>query len=182
MTILGFVGAAIRLAKLDPILVGVEEGVSANLCDAVVTMRPPGDQSYLDIRMSWSRSRPRLPEGVPDVVTIAQADFDIIEEASRHLRERARPRRERFEGKVFSLQSEVPSLFDDVGGKIVMRTEIGGQPARIKVILNREDYRRACDAHRDEERVAVTGLIHHDVKIRVYELSDPGDFKVLDEE
>lgn len=182
MTSLGLVNLAVRMARLDPILDGIEEGVSANLCDAVVAMRPPGEQSHLDIRMAWSRSRPRLPEAVPDVVTFAQADFEIIEYASRRLRERARPRRERFEGKIFALQSEILSLFDDVGGKIVMRTEVGGQSARVKVVLNREDYRHACDAHRDEKRVAVTGLIHHDIKIRVYELSEPSDFKVLDDE
>jgi hypothetical protein len=62
-----------------------------------------------------------------------------------------------------------------------MRTEVGGQSARIKVVLNRDDYKLACDAHRDEQRVAVTGMIHHDVKIRVYELSEPSDFQVLED-
>ena len=179
MASLGIVDLAVKAGRLDPILKGVDEGVSANLCDAVVAMRPSGDQSHLDIGMSWSRSRPRLPEGVPAAVTIAQADFDIIGEASRYLRERARPRRERFEGKILALQSEVVTLFDDVGGKVVVRTEVGGQPARVKFVLNREDYRHACDAHRDETRVAVTGVVHHDVKVRVYELSEPSDFQVL---
>jgi len=27
----------------------------------------------------------------------------------------------------------------------------------------------------------VTGIIHHDVKIRIYELSEPSDFQVLDQ-
>jgi hypothetical protein len=67
----------------------------------------------------------------------------------------------------------------DLMGKIIMRTQVGGQPARVKVVLNRDDYRLACDAHRDEQRVAVTGIIHHDVKIRVYELSEPRDFEIL---
>jgi len=91
------------------------------------------------------------------------------------------PRRERFVGKVHALQSDVPSLFDDLVGKIIMRTEVGGQSARVKVVLNRDDYKRACDAHRDEERVAVKGVIHHDVKIRVYELSEASDFEVLED-
>ena len=43
-------------------------------------------------------------------------------------------------------------------------------------------YRRACDAHRDEKRVAVTGIIHHDIKIRVYDLSEAEDFQVLHDE
>jgi len=179
---LEIVGDAVRTARLDPILGGVEEGVSANLCDAMVAMRPGGDQSRLDVTMNWSRSRNRIPDGVPMVVTFAQPDFAIIEEAGRRLRERARPRHEQFVGKVHALQSDIPSLFDDLIGKIIIRTTVGGQSARVKVVLNRDDYRRACDAHRDEKRVAVTGIIHHDIKIRVYELSEPRDFQVLDEE
>jgi hypothetical protein len=142
-------------------------------------MRPPGDQSRLDIRMNWARTRPEVPEGVPQVVSFTQDAFPIIEEAGRRLRVRAVPRRERFEGKVVALQTEIKTLFDDLMGKIIMRTQVGGQPARVKVVLNRDDYRLACDAHRDEQRVAVTGMIHHDVKIRVYELSEPRDFEVL---
>ena len=180
MNSLDIVDHAVKSARLDPILNGVEEGVSANLCEAVAAMRPPGDQSRIDIRMSWSRSRPRMPKGIPQSVSFSQADFPILEEAGRRLRERATPRRERFAGKVFSLQSEIATLFDDLGGKIVIRTEIGGQSARVKVVLNRGDYKVACDAHWDEKRVAVTGVIHHDVKIRVYELSEPSDFAVLD--
>ena len=56
------------------------------------------------------------------------------------------------------------------------------QPIRIKVVLSRDDYKLACDAHRDEKSVTVTGVIHHDVKVRVYELSEPSDFRVLDED
>lgn len=181
MTSLDIVDHAIKTARLDPVLDGIDDGVSANLCEALVTMKPPGDQSRLDVNMSWSRSRPRLPEGVPQVVSFSQADFPIIEEAGRRLRERSVPRRERFVGKVHALQSDVPSLFDDLVGKIIIRTEVGGQSARVKVVLNRDDYKRACDAHRDEVRVAVKGVIHHDVKIRVYELSEASDFEVLED-
>ena len=58
---LKIVDDAVRNTRLDPILGGVEDGVSANLCDAMVAMRPEGDQSRLDITMSWSRSRARDP-------------------------------------------------------------------------------------------------------------------------
>ncbi len=179
---LEIVDDAVRTARLDPILGGVEDGVSANLCDAMVAMRPEGDQSRLDISMSWSRSRDRIPDRVPKVVTFAREDFLIIEEAGQRLRERATPRRERFVGTVHILQSEIPSLFDDPVGKIIIRTMVGGQPARVKVVLHRDDYKRACDAHRDERRVAVTGIIHHDIKVRVYELSEAQDFQILDGE
>lgn len=180
MNSLDLVDQAVKTARLEPILNGVDEGVSANLCEAVAAMRPSGDQSQVDIRMSWSRSRPRVPNGIVQAVSFSQADFPMLLEAGRRLRERATPRRERLVGKIFSLQSEIASLFDGSIGKVVIRTEISGQTARVKVVLNREDYIHACNAHRDEKRVAVIGVIHHDVKIRVYDLSEPSDFQVLD--
>ena len=88
---LDIVDDAVRTARLDPILDGIENGVSANLCEAMVAMRPEGDQSRLDIAMSWSRSRPRVPDHVPKIVSFAQEDFPIIQEAGRELRERATP-------------------------------------------------------------------------------------------
>ncbi len=178
---LGIVDQTLKTTRLDPIFNGVEDGVSANLCEALAAMKPRGDRSRVDIRMSWSRSRPRLPQGLPQLVSFSQGDFPTLEEAGRKLRERATPRRDRFVGKVFSLQSEIASLIDDHAGRVVVRTEVGGRPARVKLVLNRDDYRLACDAHRDDRRVAVTGIIHHDVKIRIYELSEPSDFQVLDQ-
>ena len=181
MNSLDIVDQAVKTDRLDPIFNGVDVGVSANLCEAVAAMKPPGNQSRLDIKMSWSRARPRMPKGIVQAVSFSEGDFPILEEAGRRLRERATPRRERFVGKVFSLQSEIASLFDDLAGRIVIRAEVRGQPARVKVVLNRDDYKLACDAHRDDRRVAVIGLIHHDLKIRVYELSEPSDFEVLPE-
>ena len=179
MSSLDIIDQAVKADRLDPIFNGISEGVSANLCEAVAHMKPRGDQSRVNVQMNWSRSRPRLPQGIPQSVSFTQADFPMLEEAGRRLRERAIPRRERFVGKVFSLQADIGSLFDDLGGKIVVRTEVGDQRARVKVLLNRADYRLACDAHRDDLRVAITGVVHHDVKIRVYELSEPSDFRVL---
>jgi hypothetical protein len=51
MSSLDIVDQAVKTARLDPIYNGVDEGVSANLCEALFTMKPPGDQSRLDIQM-----------------------------------------------------------------------------------------------------------------------------------
>jgi hypothetical protein len=64
---------------------------------------------------------------------------------------------------------------------MVLATEVGGASGRVKVDLERDDFARACDALRDGQRVAVTGIIRHDVKAREYELSEPSDFRILGE-
>ncbi len=179
MSSLGLVSDAIRSNAPGRILEGVPRGISANLCEALVTMKPPGDESRLDIQVTWARSRPNLPPSVPQAVSFPQEDFAIIDEAGRQLRTRAYPKRERYEGPVLSVQKALRSLFGNVAGRMVLATEVGGAPGRVKVDLGQDDFIRACDALRNGHRVAVTGIIRHDVKAREYVLSEPGDFQVL---
>jgi hypothetical protein len=65
-------------------------------------------------------------------------------------------------------------------GRIIIATEVAGQPAKVKVDLAPKDFRRACDALRDGKLVAVSGIIRNEVKARVYELTDPSDFEVIE--
>ena len=58
MSSLGLVRGAIDAGKPDRILDAVPQGISANLCEALDRMQPAGDQSSLDIGMSWV---PRVP-------------------------------------------------------------------------------------------------------------------------
>ena len=64
---------------------------------------------------------------------------------------------------------------------IVLKTDVGGLLARVKVDLNQDDFRKACEALRDGKLVAVTGIIRNEVKAREYELSEPSGFEVLPE-
>ena len=115
MTALGHIRGAIDSGDYAQILEGVEVGVSANLCEAVASMQPDGDQSNLRIRMTWSSSRPRLPKAVESVVGFSQAAFAIIRESGRKLREEMSPTRKRIEGHVINLKAE-SSLLDGVRG------------------------------------------------------------------
>jgi hypothetical protein len=178
MSSLGLVSEAIRASAPGRILEGVPQGVSANLCEAVVAMKPPGDESRLDIQVTWARSRPS-PPGVPQTLSFPKEDFAVIEEAGRQLRTRAFAKRERYEGPVMSVQKALRSFYGNVAGRMVLATEVGGVSARVKVDLEHDDFIRACDALRDGYRVAVTGIIRHDVKAREYILSEPSDFEVL---
>jgi hypothetical protein len=65
MSSLGLIASAIQTGKPEQLLDAVPEGVSANLCDALVMMKPPGDESRLDVDVTWSRNRPHLPADVP---------------------------------------------------------------------------------------------------------------------
>ena len=57
MSSLGLVASAIQTGRPEQLLDAIPRGVSANLCDALVMMKPPGDESRLDVDVTWSRNR-----------------------------------------------------------------------------------------------------------------------------
>ena len=62
-----------------------------------------------------------------------------------------------------------------------MVTEVAGETAKLKIDLTPEDFALACTALPREKLVRVTGVIRNDVRTRVYELSEPQGFKVIDD-
>ncbi len=84
MPTLGFVSDAIQAGNLGQILEGIDQGVSANFCDALQAIKPSGDQSRLEISVIWARSRGPVPASVPQAVSFPQESFLFIAEAGRH--------------------------------------------------------------------------------------------------
>jgi hypothetical protein len=178
MSSLGLMAQQIRMGKPGELLNAVDQGISANLCDALAMLRPPGDESCLDIRVNWARTRPHIPVNVPDAVEFPQAHFAVIEEVGRQLRTRATAGPERFQGKVLSVKKALRPLLPEVTGWMVMAADVEGSRARVRVELRCNDFATACDALRNDWWVAVKGTIRHDVKTREYVLSDPSEFQV----
>jgi len=180
MSSLGMVSSAIESGRADQLLDAVPQGISANLCEALTMMKPPGDESLLEIGVTWSSARPRLPVDVPRIVSFPQEQFTFIEEIGRKLRTRAAARRERYIGRIKRVEKAVQRMLaEQSAGWIVISTEVGGKPARVKLCLKSDEFAAACDALRDDRWIAVTGIIQHDVKSREHLLTEPTGFEVL---
>ena len=127
----------------------MKQGVSANLCDALVRLIKPF--SNLDVGVSWARTRPApLPEAT---VRFGKADSPILEEAARLFRERAPREDVHLPGFVQLLRR--PETEDD--GIIHLTTHIDGQPQAVRAVLEQSDYGRALQAHRDKAMAILTG-------------------------
>jgi hypothetical protein len=180
MSSLGVISSAIESGETERLLDAVPQGVSANLCEALTTMKPPGDESLLEIGVTWSSTRPRLPVEIPDRVSFPQEQFVFIEEVGRQLRTRAIAREERFIGRIQSVKKAVrPMLLAQIAGWIVISTDVAGSPARVRLDLKSDEFGAACDALRDDNWIAVTGIIRQDVRSREYLLTEPTGFEVL---
>jgi len=163
---------ATLISDLGPFQEAVNQGVSANLCDAVVGLSSVGSGDGLDMQISWARTRP-IDSGLPERVRFESDTVRVIEEASRMFREFAPL--EDYEVAGFVLASERGAT--DPEGNIRLDAYIDGGMHRVTVQLGPEDYSAALKAHDERKFVTFTGdLVKQG---RGYRLQNPHHFKVL---
>ena len=124
-------------------------GVSANLCEALVSIVELFPT--LDVGVSWAQTRPMSP---PDaLVQFGSSDAPLLMEAARSFRERAPRPDVRLHGFVRLLKRDQA----DVDGTIRLAARVDGQRCSVLAVLDSADYERAVQAHRDKALVVLAG-------------------------
>lgn len=134
----------------------VGQGVSANLCDAIVGIA--GDAGRpMSVRMAWSLARPMNVATVEPEVTFDPDALTVLNEASRLLKESAPLDGVTLVGSITRLDRST----DDGPGEVVLTAAIpeisGNAPRGIKIALNEGPYHEALVAHDRGYLVTVTG-------------------------
>ena len=98
--------AADRMQIDDLADISRHPGISANLCESLLLLRPAGERSYLNITVSWSRAF--LPDSreSKSEVQLRQEVFDVAEVLAPKLRSVPEPRIDRFFGYVDELRGQ----------------------------------------------------------------------------
>lgn len=149
-------------------------GLSANLCESLLLLRPSGDRASVLVSAVWSRAL--LPPSGESTrkVQLGQQVFDVAEALAPQMRSQPQPHPSRFIGFVDALRGQPspadsrPSgevdftLFDDEQGEIYARG-----------VLNTADYATALAAHAVSEPVAFKAILRRLPRIsRVDSITD----------
>ena len=127
----------------------VQQGVSANLCEAIVTLLAPFPT--LDATLSWARTRPI--DRTRSRFRFASADTPILREAARSLRAQA-PREDE---PVFGMVRKLQRGERELEGTITLKASIDGKNQSVVAVLRQSDYERAIEAHKDRAAVVMKG-------------------------
>lgn len=127
----------------------VEQGVSANLCEAIAKLLDPFPA--LDTSLSWARTRP--VDRSRSTVRFALADAPILREAARLLRSRE-PRENE---PVFGIVQRLQRGEHETEGRISLVASIDGRNQSVTAELGEFDYARAIEAHRDKAPLVMRG-------------------------
>jgi hypothetical protein len=126
--------------------------------EAREALRPPGERSFVELGVTWSRARP-APVLERPKVRFSEGVFGLLSGAGQALRDRSPTPGLEVEGFVVRLArgAEVEET-----GEAVIAAELLDRPgaSMVHVDLERSDYAAAIDAHKLGLRVRVSGTLN----------------------
>ena len=132
----------------------VDEGVSANLCDAVSTMGAEQLAANIEVTLDWAAARPPV-QTAPRAVRFEASSLPILREAVSALRQLGPFEDELVEGFVSRL---VRGKEDEIG-TIVIEGTARGEKRNVHVELPDDQYHLAIRAHDERLPVRIRGTL-----------------------
>lgn len=150
---------AIEENRINSVVDQDEPLVSANLCEALLKMRPSQDNAMLEFLPSWAPSHPiSLEQRLPTSVIFSGDEFEPIEEVYRQLR----PTSEELVKPWIAFVDELRGTEGEAGtreGEVVLALFDEDQVIRARANLTKEQYRIAYDAHNPSRPIWVHGQL-----------------------
>jgi hypothetical protein len=157
---------AIEEDRINSVVDQSEPIVSANLCDALLKMRPLQDDGVLEFRPSWAPSTPigAEPELLADSITFSGDEFEAIEDVYRQLRPSEESRPKAWIGFV----DELKGTETDGGareGEVVFTIFDDDELVRAKATLTRQQYQMAYEFHNPARPLFIIGQLHRGPRV-----------------
>jgi len=164
---LKLVQEAALTGNADLLLERYTSGFNANLCEVALGLVPSADESEVEYTIAWSPEWPAAADvAMQGSVRMGSRTRRYLETAAREMRQVERAPEVMVEGLITHLRAETAPLDDDeeegdadLERQIVIAWTTGGITLGVRVPLNVQDYRLACDAHRDGVPMKATGQL-----------------------
>lgn len=150
---------AIEEDRINSIVDQEEPLVSANLCEALLKMRPSADDAVLEFLPSWAGSEPLTSgEQSLSLIRFSGDEFVPIEDIYRQLRPVDGPQAQPWIAFVDELKG-TESASGAREGEVVLTLFDDDQLVRAKASLTKEQYQVAYEAHNPARPLVVYGQL-----------------------
>lgn len=163
----GFASMKEAVLKEDPeILVeSHESGFSGNMCELLTDVYEYLEGRDIIQRIAWSPELAPLPDlaAATQSVALDERSYEILKVASKSLQKVDKPDEDKaIIGRITRLRSEQPPInteeFATATRTVVLRWEMEKKQAlHVNVILALDEYRAACDAHKNGRKLKIVG-------------------------
>ncbi|MCX5284107.1 hypothetical protein [Streptomyces sp. NBC_00198] len=140
-------------SKLD-VLSAVDEGVSSELCAAVLDVIGKGGVEAFDVTFNWAPSSP-APRGLAERIEFPSAAAELIERVEFDLKETDAPAERILYGVIRRLSLGK----NDTTGHVTLETVLDGKSRTVSFDLPLHVYRRAAHYHGERRPVIVRGFL-----------------------
>ena len=159
---------------------GYEDGITANMCDAFMLLQPEREEIQLETSIHYAEAITRKVTP-PRMTIFRKKHFLFIEEISECYRSRTVVEDAVLVGFVKMLsknQSGQEIVEDNTDNTVRLITHIDQKVRTVDLHLTLEDYTMACNAHRDDKEIMVSGTI--DKSGKQWFFSEIREFKVIE--
>lgn len=156
--------------------VAFETGITANMCDAFLKIRPNEWDSALETTFKYSKALSKEIE-VKSSLKLQEQDFLVISEIAKVYYDRKEVEFVALTGFVRSLSKRGIRDTDEFEKVIRLQVNYKEQDRTIRIELSEDYYIIACNAHRDGKEVRVTGDL--DMSSRLWTLSNIQSFSQI---
>lgn len=152
-----------------------ESGVTANICEALMKLRADSTDFEIETKIRYATA---CGTKEIDICRMEKRHFYTMQEISRYYRENETRIQVSVEGYITSLNKK---KIDAVHSDRVIRAvvELDGQLRTVIAELDDGDYRTACDAHRDGEKIRINGIL--DMGKKMYRFMSVVLFEIISE-
>ena len=167
--------------SIDPLLAGYLTGLNANMCRKLSEIFEKADGRRIEYDISWSPQIKTAYQEHWKPIVFDGRSYEFARVAAGELEKSETFPDSVIEGRIVVLKSEMPPGLDEQAEFehiITMFWEREqGQTVHIRVALSPDQYRAACDAHKDGRRIRVQGIPEKAGKF--WSLTKVHDFTVL---
>lgn len=156
---------------------GYKTGLNANMCDALLKLKAGTGNMKFEYRVDWSPVLP-APKNISEKVTIERNGLDFIRTLAEKYRGSIESKKILIEGTVVGLSAEDIEEDNEGDRKVTVKVINNTQNIKkVKLNMTVEDYKKACDAHKDGLFIRVEGILEREGKQWV--LSGVENFKII---
>ncbi|MGW0879978.1 hypothetical protein [Streptomyces sp. NPDC002671] len=132
----------------------VAEGVSSELCAAVLEVIGVGKVDIFDVAFNWAPASP-FPADLRECISFSREHADLVTEVRRELKESEAPS----ETVLYGVIRRMSLKANEESGRVWLETVIDGRRRTVAFDLDLITYRRAAQYHGERRRVIVTGTL-----------------------
>ena len=142
---------------------GYKKGLNANMCDALLNFNIDASDIKIESRVFWYDSMHK-PNDIKERVILEKKHFIKVKELS-EMYKQTKSIEYDIKGQIIRLNSRKDSKGNSKERNIIIQTEIDGRYKNVKIDLGELDYKKACEAHKQEKDVMISGELVKEGKI-----------------